>query len=411
MPQSAPEHPQGAEFTIERIGHLGDGIALTPAGQAHVPLTAPGDRVAREGGAWKLIAEGPHRSAPPCRHFGVCGGCSLQHVAGDAYRAAKREWVIAALARQGLKPRVAPLVPVPPASRRRASFAMSLKREGAAIGFQERRTRNIVGVPGCQVLRPRILDALPAIAEFAATRLRAKAPASAVVTETETGLDVAISGQAAPAATAGEIARAREAGIARLTWNGEALLQLAAPRMTLSGVAVEVPPGAFVQATAEAEAVLVAAVEEALAGSRRVADFYAGLGPFTFALSRRAQVSAFEGDAAAIASLEKAARGATGLRPIAAERRDLARRPVLEKELAGFDAAVLDPPRGGAEAQARRLARSKVARIAYVSCDPASFARDARILVEGGYTLRSVAPVDQFLWSHHVELVGVFARA
>ncbi|MFO1186337.1 MAG: RNA methyltransferase [Alphaproteobacteria bacterium] len=411
MPPNAPEAPQGAEFTIERIGHLGDGIAMTPAGQIHVPFTAPGDRVARAGGAWNLVTEGPHRSVPPCRHFGVCGGCSLQNVAADVYHAAKREWVVAALARQGLKTDIAPLVAVPPASRRRASFAICLEDGNALVGFQERRTRNIVAVPGCQVLRPRIVAARGAIAAFVAARLQKAATASAAVTESETGLDVAILGPAAKAADSGEVAAAREAGIARLTWNGEVLLQLAVPRLTFSGVAVEIPPGAFVQAAAESEAALVASVDGALAGARHVADLYAGLGTFSFALARRAKVSAFEGDAAATVSLERAARGATGLKPITAERRDLARRPVLEKELASFEAVVLDPPRAGAEAQARHLARSKVARIAYVSCDPASFARDARILVEGGYALRRVTPVDQFLWSHHVELVGVFSRA
>lgn len=411
MPPAAPDVPQGAEILIERIGHLGDGLASSPEGPILVPYTAPGDRVVHDNGAWKIAHRGPNHVSPPCPHFGTCGGCSLQHVPADLYRASKREWVVAALARQGIEVPVMPIIMIVPQSRRRATLTIQKESGDATIGFQERRTRRIVAVPDCRILRPRILSALDAIATLVGARLKDRMTAMVAVTEAGNGLDVAVEGPSARALDAGEIPLARSAGMVRLSWNAETLMSLEVPWLSFSGTRVEMPPGAFVQAAAESERALVALVEAALPGARAIADLYAGLGTFTFALARRAKVFAFERDAAACESLARAVRAAEGLKPVVVERRDLVRRPLLERELAKFDAAVIDPPRAGAEAQARQLAGSRISRIAYVSCDPASFARDARILVAGGYALARVTPVDQFVWSHHVELVGAFERA
>jgi 23S rRNA (uracil1939-C5)-methyltransferase len=410
LPPSAAEIPPGTELLIERIGHLGDGLATALTGTVTVPLTAPGDLVVWDGNQWRLATRGGGHRSPPCIHYGVCGGCDLQHLTENTYREAKRQWVVTALERQGIDAPVAPLIAMGPGTRRRATMAVRRDGHGTQVGFQGRRNHDIVAVPECLILRPRIRDALPILANMIAPRLRQEGVAKATVTEAENGLDLAIDGPAMRALETAEIAEAEAAGFISISWNGEILLRLAQPHLTFSGTRVDVPPGAFVQASAEAQGVLVGLVRDATAGARVVGDLYCGLGPFTFALARQAKLFAYEGDAAATACLSAAARRATGLKPVVAERRDLTRRPLLPVELARFEAVVLDPPRGGAELQVRALARSRVPRIASVSCHPASFARDARLLIEGGYRLRRVTPIDQFVWSHHVELMGAFAR-
>jgi 23S rRNA (uracil1939-C5)-methyltransferase len=289
---------------------------------------------------------------------------------------------------------------------------MAVRRDalGTQVGFQGRRSREIVAVPECLILRAAVRDALPTVANLIAPRLWQGTVAKATVIEAENGLDLAIDAPAGRALEVAEIAEAEAAGFISISWNGEIFLRLAQPYLTFSGTRVDLPPGAFMQASAEAQGLLVGLVREATAGARVVGDLYSGLGTFTFALAREAKLFAYEGDAAALECLGAAARRGAGLKPVVAERRDLTRRPLLPAELARLEAVVLDPPRNGAEPQARSLARSKVPRIAYVSCHPASFARDARLLIEGGYRLQRVIPIDQFVWSHHVELMGVFAR-
>jgi 23S rRNA (uracil1939-C5)-methyltransferase len=410
LPPSAAEVPAGTELLIERLGHLGDGLATTAQGTVTVPLTAPGDLVAWDGTQWQLARRGDNYRSAPCLHYGACGGCDLQHVIESTYREAKREWIVAALARQAIEAPVAPLIALEAGTRRRATVAARRDAKGTQLGFQGRRSSDIVAVPKCLILRPRITDALPTVANLIGSRLRQDALAKATVTEAENGLDLAIDGPAGRALDAAEISQAGAAGFISIAWNGELLLRLAQPHLTFSGTRVDLPPGAFVQASAEAQGVLVGLVREATAGASVVGDLYCGLGTFAFALAREAKLFAYDGDAAAAACLAAAARRGSGLKPIVAERRDLTRRPLLPSELTRFEAIVLDPPRGGAELQALALARSKVRRIAYVSCHPASFARDARLLIEGGYRLRRVTPIDQFVWSHHVELMGEFAR-
>jgi 23S rRNA (uracil1939-C5)-methyltransferase len=417
LPPREIERPlaPGTEVLIERLGHLGDGLGSGPDGPLNVPMTAPGDRAVWDGAAWQLAAPGASRQGPPCAHYGACGGCNLQHVAQGVYSTAKREWIIAALARQGLAAPVAPLVPIAQATRRRASFAVRRDKDEIYAGFQARRSHEIVRVPDCLILRPRMKAAIPAIARLAGRWLGRGEALTASLTQGDTGLDLSMTTSGTKFRRAGvmdapAVAEAGAAGVLRVALNGEVLMSLASPRLNFSGVDVDLPPGAFVQASEEALAALVALVHRHLRGAARVADLYAGLGPFTFAIAREAAVCAYEGDGEAIASLEQAVRRARGLKPVEAHKRDLARRPLMPAELKRFDAVILDPPRIGAEAQSRVLALSNVGRVAYVSCQPASFARDARLLVEGGFRLERVTPVDQFLWSHHVELVGTFSR-
>ena len=392
------------EVVIERLGLEGDGMA----GGLRVPFALPGER-------WRgpeLLEASTARVAPPCPHFGSCGGCALQHAA-DGYLADwKRETIVRGLAARGIETVVRQVATSPARSRRRAVFAGRKTRTGVVVGFHGRRSEAVVEVSGCLVVRPEILAARPALARLVGIGASRSAALRLTVTSGPAGLDVDVAGGRALDADL----RARVAGLAeaadfaRLSWDGELVL-LARPPMQMMGRAQVVPPpGAFLQATAEGEAALVAAVREAAGGARRVADLFAGCGTFALPLAEGAEVRAVEGDAGMTAALAAAWRRTQGLRKLATETRDLFRRPVLASELNGLDAVVIDPPRAGAEAQSRELARSGVARIAAVSCNPVTFARDARLLVDGGYRLDWVQPVDQFRWSGHVELAAQFSR-
>ncbi len=419
---------------IERIGAGGDGIARTGAGPLYVPFALPGERVtvrpgprAGEGRRADIVARETaslDRASPPCRHFGLCGGCALQHYAAAPYLDWKREIVAEALGRRGLAPEIEPVVPVGPASRRIARFGAQRTRAGLVLGFAASGSETLVDLAACPVLAPAIAKALPGLRELAAAALTPGATAELPVTLAESGLDIVLRSTRAPDLAARQrlAALAREAGLARLSWQEagtargrsagppEPIAALRAVRVTLSGVAVDLPPAAFVQPTAAGEATLVSAATAALAGARRVADLYAGCGPFAFALAGAgARVLAIESDPAMAAALDGAARRAAQGR-VSVEARDLARRPLLGGELDRLDGLVLDPPRPGAAHQAAEIARSKIATVVYVSCNPQSFARDARTLVDGGYRLERVTPLDQFVWSPHVELVAVFER-
>lgn len=363
---------------------------------------------------------------PACRHFGTCGGCALQHLAGEDYRAGKRVLVVDALARQRLDlDCIADLVSVPPASRRIARFGARSDRGAITLGFTERAGKNLVDVAECPVLLPAIVAALPALRALAGIVLKPGAFADIPVTLTASGLDVVLRTAREPdgAARAQLAETARAHGIARLSWQQagrdrrhvggppEPIAVFRAAQMIFSGVPVDLPPAAFLQPTAEGETVLTREVVTALGGRKRVADLYAGCGPFTLALANSgAHVRAVEMDAAMTAALDAAARRAELGPMVATETRDLVRRPMQKSELDKFDGIVLDPPRPGAANQARELAGSKVPVVVYASCNPQSFAADARVLVDGGYTLERVLPLDQFLWSPHVELVAVFRR-
>jgi 23S rRNA (uracil1939-C5)-methyltransferase len=401
---------------IIRIGHRGDGET---ADGLYVPFTVPGDRVAVEaegerGRIVEILTPGPTRSDPACRHFGVCGGCALQHLEATAYRAWKREQIVHALAQRGITDvEVAPLVAIGPGTRRRAVFAARLTTKGVVLGFQERMSHFIVDVHECPILHPDLAALIRRLREAIAPELPMRGQAEIGLTLTATGVDMTLG---LPATTIDAARRTRLAnlaaalGLARLSVNGELAAQSRAPVMRWGGVEVAIPPGAFVQAVAEAEAAMQAIVSESVGEAKRIADLFAGCGAFAFHLARQAAVACFDSDGDAIAALTAAARNSKGLKPVAAERRDLFRRPLLAQELDAFDAVMIDPPRAGAKAQCEQLAASKVRRIAAVSCNPATFARDARILIDGGYRLGRVTPVDQFLWSAHIELVAHFER-
>lgn len=410
------------DATIVSLGHLGDGVVETPEGQIFVPFALPGERVrvrmAGEGRAdlVELLAPAPERVSPPCRHFGVCGGCALQHMDVQAYGAWKREQVVAALAARGLDVAVGDLVPAHPRSRRRASFAATRTKKGVTLGYYGRASHTIVAVEECPLIVGKIEGAIEGLAHLVEAGLSRKGRAALAVTATETGLDVAVTGgKEVDGPLRAELAkRAAAIDLARLTWEGDILAERRPPTVTLSGLKVAPPPGGFLQATAEGEAALVRLVLDGVgAGAARVADLFAGCGTFAAALARQATVVAVESDEAALKAFDRALRRqgpALGLKPVELLQRDLFRRPMLASELAKIDAVVFDPPRAGAAAQAMRLAESNVPIIVAVSCNPATFARDARTLVDGGYKLVNVTPVDQFLWSPHIELVGLFQK-
>jgi 23S rRNA (uracil1939-C5)-methyltransferase len=349
-----------------------------------------------------------------CVHFGACGGCRLQDLPPDAYRAHKREAVVAALKRVGLGDAgLAETLLVPEKSRRRAVFKFGKKQGQVAAGFHGAKSHQIVDMHECQVLRPALLRLAGQLRTALAPVLAEGEKGEVHVTETENGLDLAFRWQRKlNAALTAQISRSFQGqNIARIIFNGEILLEQAPAMVQVGPVAVTPPSHGFLQATREGEEALQARVLALTRGARKIADLFAGIGTFALPLARNAKVHAVEEDQEALAALAEAARKASGLKPLTTEKRDLFKTPLTALELNAFDAVVLDPPRAGAEAQVKVLTASKIRRIAYVSCDASTFARDAAILVKTGFTLGEVLPVDQFLYSDHIELVAGFSRS
>ena len=407
-------------LVIDRLGHRGDGIADTPAGPLYVPYVLPGETVEVEPvpghgdrrHAVRVAVPSPQRIAPICPHFGVCGGCALQHWETARYRAWKRDLAVAALAQAGLAAPVADLIDAHGAGRRRAVFhARRGTHDVLEVGFAAYRAHHVVPIDRCPILAPELAGAIKAAWALAEALGPQGKPLDIQVTATEPGLDVDVrgSGPLPPALMARLAGLAQAHRLARLTRHGELIVQRAQPTVRMGRARVALPPGAFLQATAEGEAALARLVLDYAGEAASVADLFAGVGPFALRLAERARVHAVDSDAGAIAALRQAS-AVPGFKPIETEVRDLFRRPLLTEELARFDAVVFDPPRQGAEAQARALAQSKVPLVVAVSCNPATFARDTRLLVDGGYRLISVTPVDQFRYSAHVEIVARFAR-
>lgn len=401
--------------TVARLGHLGDGVT---ADGLFVPGALPGEEVEGEAqgdrlAGVRILTPVPDRVRPPCTHARTCGGCTMQH-ASDALVARWKEGIVAgALAGQGLTAPILPILTSPPASRRRATLAGRRTRGGALVGFHMRASATILPVPGCRLLHPALMAALPALDAVVIAGGSRSGELALTVTATLAGLDLAVTGgKPADAALRLTLARlAEDHALARLTWDGETVAQRAPPVVAFGPARVPLPPGAFLQATAEGEAALVAAVERATGPARRIADLFAGCGTFALPLAARAEVHAAEGEAAMTAALDAGWRATPGLHRVTTETRDLFRRPLEPAELARFDAVVIDPPRAGAEAQVARIAAARVPVVAMVSCNPATFARDARILAAAGFVPEWVQPVDQFRWSPHVELVARFLLA
>ncbi len=418
--------PKPVELVVERLGDAGDGIARTADGPVYLPHALPGELVLAEieGGRGKgqaarvveVIRPAPTRVAPPCPHFGDCGGCALQHLDGTSYLAWKRERVVLALARRGLEQTaIGPTVATPAASRRRVRLAARRLKQGVVLGFNARRSQRIIDIRSCPVLRPAILALLPALRRLMEALLEAGETVDLQVTETEGGLDLWIVAGREPGLAAREAlaAFAETWDLARLSWGErmpEAIIQRRPASIAFGPANVAPSPTAFLQASAEGETAIREVVQAALGGVARIADLFAGAGTLALPLAAGGRVHAVDQDEAALAALTAAAADTPGLQAITTERRDLFRRPLGSGELDRFDAVVLDPPRAGARAQSEAIANSGVAIVAAVSCNPATFARDARILVDGGYRLVETTPIDQFLWSSHVELVGIFRR-
>jgi 23S rRNA (uracil1939-C5)-methyltransferase len=411
----------GRTVAIVAMGRRGDGIAETMDGPLYVPYTLPGERaeVEPEPGhpdrrhLRALTLASPDRIAPICPLFGSCGGCAVQHWREEPYRAWKRHVVLEAFAQAGIEAPLGDLVDAHGAGRRRAVFhARSRSRGILSVGFAAARRHEIVPVDRCPVLAPELASAIEVAWHVAEVLAADGKPLDIQVTATESGLDVDVrgSGRLRPPVIA-ELAKvAQTRALARLTRHGELVVQRASPRVRMGRALLALPPGAFLQATAKGEATLADLVTTQVGTAAVVADLFAGVGPFALRLAERARVTAIDRDGAAISALEEAARGTIGLKPITTERRDLFQRPCSAGELARFDACVFDPPRQGAQAQAVELAASRVPIVVAVSCNPATLARDARLLVDGGYRLARVTAIDQFRYTPHVEVVAQFVR-
>jgi 23S rRNA (uracil1939-C5)-methyltransferase len=415
---TASPRPAGERiFDIADLGGRGDGIADDAGEAVFVPFALPGETVRATTAGKRALLRGierpsPDRIAPLCRHFTVCGGCAMQHLADDPYRVWKRGLVETALAHRGIDAAVEPLVDAHGAGRRRATLHVAFVRGTTQAGFMQARSHDLLDLDHCPILVAALADA-PAIARALAAPFAARGkPLDIQLTATRGGIDADIRGAGTVALDAllDLPAVAERFDLARVTVAGELIVARRTPVLTAGAATVTPPPGAFLQATAAGETILSALVVAHAGSAATIGDLFCGIGPFALRLAQRATVTAIDSDAAAIAALDTAARRATGLKPLQAVRRDLFRDPLVASELAGFDAIVFDPPRAGAAAQVGELAASRVPLLIAVSCDPASFARDAATLIAGGYRLVRVTPVDQFRHSPHVELVARFVR-
>ncbi|MGN8168847.1 class I SAM-dependent RNA methyltransferase [Agrobacterium sp. 22117] len=409
---------------IQSLGAQGDGIAHCPDGTVYVPFTLPGEtvaiaRVKDQGTIMSITEASPDRREPACRHFGpdgkngTCGGCSLQHVQDEPYHDFKRNLVVAALRSKGLDVEVDPLVICRPGERRRVVFTARKTEKGLLLGFSQANSHHIVAIEECPIAAPAIVSRLDAIRAIGLPLASNAEPFRITVMETLSGLDIAVDGiksvnDKQRRALTETVLSMR--GIARVSLSGEILIEPQKPVIEFGSVKVAPPAGSFVQATKVAEEAMAERVVAHVGKSKRIADLFCGTGTFTLRLARVGKVHGVEAEDKPLKSLDFAARNTPGLKPVTTERRDLFRHPLIAKELKLYDAVVFDPPRAGAEAQCKELARSTVKKIVAVSCNPLSFARDLSILVEGGYRITSVTPIDQFLWSPHVEAVATLEK-
>ncbi len=413
------------KLVIHRVGHHGDGIADTPSGPVYVPYALPGETAEVEPVEGQpdrprllgIVNASPQRVEPICPHFGVCGGCATQHWAMTRYLAWKRQLVVDALGAEDLNVAVDPVIDAHGDGRRRATLhARQKTNDVLEVGFSAARSHTLVAINECPILAPPLAGATKAawaVAEAVKGRdTQARKPLDIQITQTDAGLDIDVRGSGALSATqTTALARAANTHVlARLTRHGEMVAQRAAPTIKVGRATVTLPPGAFLQATVAGEQTLTQLVLEHAAKAKKVVDLFCGTGTFALPLAETARVVAADSDANAIDALKRAHPTGQGLKPVEAQARDLFRRPLQAFELKDIDAIVFDPPRQGAEAQAREIAAAKTRLVIAVSCNPATFARDARILIDAGYRLTRVTPVDQFRYSSHVELVARLER-
>ncbi len=432
---------QTQDLTIDRLAAQGDGVASTPDGNVFLPFVLPGERVRAqlsEGRASvvEILEPSPDRIAPICRHFTHCGGCATQHMAASAEQAWKTGLVATAMSQQRVfdsassaaesaddtaevkaKVRVAssiqPIIASPPGTRRRAVFAARRTKAGAILGFHEQRSHDIVDLAVCPILSLQITSRLDALRALITPLLSRSGVARMTVTLADNGVDVVLEDTKPELsfderATIADLSRA--ARIIRLTVKGEIIFATGEPHLKFGRVNVTPAPGVFLQAVPEVEARMTEIILAAVGKSKRVADLFSGLGTFSFPLAERAEVLAVDGDKASIACLTQAVKRAQGIKPVTAKVRDLFCEPLSAKELESFDAVVFDPPRAGADAQARMIAKSKVPIVVAVSCAPSTLARDLKTLIAGGYVLQSITPIDQFVFSPHVEAIAILRR-
>jgi 23S rRNA (uracil1939-C5)-methyltransferase len=418
LPPATGESP-AQELSIDDLGHRGEGLVRSARGAIYIPGALPGERVlARiEGDRGRLIAvlaPSSDRVAPICPYFGDCGGCATQHLAPALYAEWKRQILAGALAQAHVVAPLGPLVDAHGEGRRRATFHARFEADGdrVEVGFMRARAHKIVEIESCPVLAPAMSGALAAARALAECLRGVGKPLDINVTATLSGLDVDVRGCGALDFSARQalIDAASRLDLARLANHGEVVIELRAPEVLMGAARVRPPPGGFLQATVEGERILAELTLAAMQGAHRVADLFCGVGAFALRLAADHDVHAVEIDRPARAALARAAAATRGLRPVTCEARDLFRRPLRRDELASFDAVLFDPPRAGAQAQSRELAASAVRTIVAISCNAASFARDMGILAAGGYRIESVAPIDQFRFSPHIEIVGVLRK-
>ncbi|MEJ6393189.1 class I SAM-dependent RNA methyltransferase [Gymnodinialimonas sp. 2305UL16-5] len=396
------------ECTIQRLGHHGDGIAEGPI---YASLTLPGelirgDRIGDRIADPRIVTPSSDRVTPPCPHYRACGGCSLMHASDPFVADWKTESVAKALTAHGIESEIRPIQTSSARTRRRATLSGTRTKKGALVGFHAHKSDTIVPIRDCFLLEDLLLRTLSALEQITRLGASRSATLSFAMTLTETGIDLRVDG-GKPLDGPLRAALPQFAGtFARLSWADEPVFADGTPYLSIGPAKVSPPPGAFLQATADGEAALQTAVQEAMADSTRIADLFCGLGTFALPLAQNVPVHAVEGATDLIASLQEAVNHTPGLKLVTTETRDLFRRPLLPDELGKFDGLTIDPPRAGAEAQMHEIAKAPVPRIAMVSCNPVTFARDTAILIKGGYVLDWVQPVDQFRWSPHVELAA-----
>ena len=408
-------------LVIDHVGHRGDGVAFAGGHTVFVPYTLGGETIETGPLAGhpdrrlllRVENASPARIAPFCRYFGACGGCAIQHWQPQFYAAWKRGIVVDTFAHAHIECPVDDLIDAHGAGRRRITVHARRGSDGEVhLGFAAANSHAIVDIDDCPILEPSLRGALDAARVLAEVLKPTAKPLDIKITTTNGGLDVDVRGSGPlPSAMIATLSRvAEQHRLARLTRHGELVLMRTPPVVNIGPAQLTLPPGSFLQATAAGEEALAALVLKHCKGAKHIADLFCGVGPFALRLAARARVAAFDSDAGAVTALHKAAMATSGLKPVKAETRDLFRRPLMPQELRDFDAVVFDPPRQGAQAQVQQLAKSKIPIVVAVSCNAATFARDARILIDGGYRIGNVTPVDQFRHTPHVELVARFGK-